>query len=325
MQNVIGTPSRRCCGFTLIELLVVIAIIAILIALLLPAVQQAREAARRTQCKNNLKQLGLAMHNYHDSLGQLPPGSIRSSADVFNREGSIPAGLTNQWWQDFSWVPMVLPYLDQAPVYNQYNFSYGFSGTVNRAAAKVRLEALACPSDGAKPGEFTSTGFARWRYNYAVNYGNTNYGQVANGSVNFGGAPFAPRGSAKFSDITDGTSNTLMVSEVITVIYDPWAGSIADTMIAGGGQAFEGFTTPNSTVFDRVYYCPNPAANLNGNPGCTPSSGLADPFHAARSKHTGGVHALMCDGAVRFFGNSIDTNVWRGLSTTRGNELASAE
>jgi prepilin-type N-terminal cleavage/methylation domain-containing protein len=322
--NVWSHPVRQR-GFTLIELLVVIAIIAVLVAILLPAVQQAREAARRSQCLNNLKQLGVAMHNYHEALGQLPPGSVRSSADTFNREGSSPPGLTNQWWQDSSWVPMILPHIDQAAVYNRYDFRFGFSGTVNREAARALITTLACPSDSARRNEFTSAGFARWRYNYAVNYGNTNYGQVAIGTVSFAGAPFAPRGSARFADISDGTSNTLMAAEVITVIFDPWGGSLSDTMLAGGGQAFEGYTTPNSSVFDRVYYCPAAAADLNGIPGCTPSAGLADPVHAARSKHVGGVQAVLCDGGGRFYSNSIDVGVWRALSSSRGKEIIPTE
>ncbi|HWL10392.1 MAG TPA: DUF1559 domain-containing protein [Planctomicrobium sp.] len=325
--------SRR--GFTLIELLVVIAIIAILIALLLPAVQQAREAARRSQCKNNLKQIGLAMHNYHDTMKQLPLGSLLTAGDS-PRRGNSANTTTFSWWKDFSWIPMILPYIDQPTVYSQYNFSYSFSGTVNRAAAKVRLNVLSCPSDGAKPNELGSGEYARWYYNYAINFGNTDYAQETIGTVTFGGAPFSSRRGAKFSEIIDGTSNTLLVSEIITV-YNPgggWAGGTADSMVSNGGQAFEAYVTPNSSASYQGFYCLGAGVDLNGNPSTCSSAGSSDnpldparakPIQTSRSKHTGGVQSVMCDGSVRFFSSSIDIGIWRALSTSQGNEVASVE
>jgi prepilin-type N-terminal cleavage/methylation domain-containing protein len=319
--------SRRPRGFTLIELLVVIAIIAILIALLLPAVQQAREAARRSQCKNSLKQLSLAMHNYHDNFLQLPPAAIVWVGDP-TAEPNTGRGPTGRWYDDHGWYGSLLPYIDQAPLFNRLNFSVRMSDAVNQAVRTTKVSTLECPSTGLKPNEFTSTTWSRWRGNYAVNFGNTNYGQSTKTGITFGGAPFSYRRSAKFGEVTDGLSTTLLMGEVIATVTEPgWGGPISEMQIAVGGQTFNSFLTPNSRAFDDVgRLCPAVNA-LNGISGCnllgSADSDMLNQSFALRSKHTGGVHASMGDGTVRFVSENIDLGVWRNVSTARGGETTS--
>jgi len=307
-------------GFTLIELLVVIAIIAVLIALLLPAVQQAREAARRTQCKNQLKQLGLAMHNYHDTSKQLPPGAIKWVGDPSR------GGASAQYYDDHGWYTQIGPFIDQAPWYNLINFNVQISDASNEQVRRAKIALYGCPSDGLKNNEWGSTTWSRWRGNYAVNWGNTNYGQVAKAGVNFGGAPFSYRGSSNFSGINDGMSNTLMMAEIITSSGPGWDGPISEMQIATGGQTFNAWLTPNSAACEEVTRVCPAVGSLNGISCCTVIGGAgaeASQSFSSRSKHTGGTHVLMCDGATRFVSNNIDLNVWRNLSTARGGETVS--
>lgn len=321
-------PLRRTLGrhrsaFTLIELLVVIAIIAVLIALLLPAVQQAREAARRTQCKNNLKNLCLAMHNYHDNYLQLPPGTIMAPGNA-NR-GGVGGG---DWADDNNWLLMILPYIDQAAAFNKIDFNNSWhNNAAGQAVAQIKIPAESCPSDGIKIDE-PGTNWARIRGNYVVNFGNITYGGSRSGSyggVNFGGAPFGIQFGANFSAVTDGTSNTIMMGEILALEGDAWQGYTSEVTLAGGG-AFTAYFTPNTTSCEMLArQCWNPAGVNNGRiPCCTSvggsSANVVQQIISARSKHTGGVHVGLCDGAIRFVSNNIDTNVWRGISTTRGNE-----
>jgi len=204
-------------GFTLIELLVVIAIIAILIALLLPAVQQAREAARRSQCKNNLKQIGLALHNYHDVFSTFPPGWIGVENGLPSPEGE----------SGFAWGTMILPYLDQAPLYNQFNYTLAMDLAPNRGVLDNYLDVFSCPSD-PKPNTFTiqdrnSTDVELAVSNYVGVFGTTEIHDCENAP---GTAPVTSSGQCvsdgvffhnsriKMRDIIDGTSSTLMVGEL---------------------------------------------------------------------------------------------------------------
>lgn len=290
-------------GFTLIELLVVIAIIAVLIALLLPAVQQAREAARRSQCRNNLKQIGLAMQNYHDNCKSLPVGQFSCC------------------WG--TWVVEVLPYIDQTPLFkkwvsrNMYDSPTGgfrYSDAPNRPVVSTRLGAMTCPSDRPNTPIATITS-----HNYAVNHGNTTYTQGTYNGVAFGGAPFGfnptYRASA-LSDIRDGTSSTLLVAEVV----QGTGSDLRGFTWWGDNSNFTAHYPPNSSIPDRIYtgvYCVNqPIDNLP----CAVST-AADPARVgARSRHTGGVQAVFCDGASRFINQSIDVQLWRALSTAKGRE-----
>jgi type II secretory pathway pseudopilin PulG len=305
---------------------VVIAIIGILVALLLPAIQAAREAARRTQCVNNLKQIGVAMHNFHDSQRTLPPGT----------------GPSVCCWG--TWQVLILGYIEQQAIADMYvNFGgndstvdQGYTGTRYGAAPNTtnvttkRFAALSCPSDqnNAPIGSITS-------HNYAVNYGNTVYDQRATfNGVTFRGAPFAtatietpapppstppkpPRYFGKpLTEILDGTANTLLVAEVLQGKQSDLRGFTW----WGDATAFETYQGPNSAIPDRIYtagYCVNlPALNLP----CAVSDATNPTMFGSRSRHPAGVQVVLCDGATKFVADSIDLNVWRAVSTTQGME-----
>ncbi len=225
-------------GFTLIELLVVIAIIAVLIALLLPAVQMAREAARRTQCRNNLKQLGLALHNYHDAVGMFPPGS---------QEAPCSPGPTPDAWGSFSAHTMLLPYMEQAAVYNTINFSHTSyrtddrcannssslsTGIVNTTGVVQTIETLLCPSD--QTGHLGAFFGFRWPgQNYPVSSGDTTrFGRL---SVRDSRGPFWRMSDCNIRDVLDGTSTTVAASERLK--------GTADNTRRNGGSVFRPWTT----------------------------------------------------------------------------------
>lgn len=293
------TKRRR--GFTLVELLVVIAIIGVLVGLLLPAVQAAREAARRMSCGNNLKQIGLAMHNYHDSLGTFPTGS------------------SSCCWG--TWLPLILPYMEQenlSDLYVDWGNSSGarYSQAPNTTNVTTRrLAAFSCPSDldNSPFGNITN-------HSYAVNYGNTGYSQQAtlNGVV-FGGAPFAPRTGKNFGfrDVLDGTSSTLMVAEV----RQGQRSDLRGFLWWGDASGFETYLGPNSPLPDRIYtsgYC----YEVPGMP-CAVSSTTNPTMFASRSLHPGVVQAVNCDGSVQPYAETIDLNLWRARSTTQAGEVVS--
>ena len=302
-------PNRIQRGFTLIELLVVIAIIAVLIALLLPAVQQAREAARRTQCKNNLKQLGLAMHNYHDTMGRFPPGVIWAGNVMY-------AGSRTTYFV------MLLPYLDQGPLYNLIDFNipsvmwcYGN----NAAAVKNVVPGALCPSDGMGGVQKNINCGPHAVTNYMGFFGET----IADISTRK--AVFGTNRGASLRDLSDGTSSTLLFGEYLTGTGDPtdWRGGM---WVDHTGFGFiHTRNTPNSNSPDLL---PNGwcSAGLNvpqKNLPCGAGDSYTTDTAASRSRHTGGVHVLLGDGAVRFVSENIDINTWRALGTMSGSEVIS--
>lgn len=301
--------TLRRSGFTLIELLVVIAIIAVLIALLLPAVQQAREAARRSQCKNNLKQIGLALHNYHDTMNAMPPGWIGVTLGAADHTGN----------NGFSWGTFILPYVDQAPLYGKINFSYGMTDSPNVDLLKQHLAVFQCPSD-PKPDTFDtddtpSVTLATSNYagvfgtiepdNCEIPYGTVEDGKpsalTAQGQCVSNGA-FFHNSLVRLRDFTDGTSNTIIVGERKTwtnptntseVVYGTWAGSVP-----GGEDAF---------------------ARVIGHAGHLPNEGHdAEDFG---SSHVGGAHFVMGDGHVTFISQYMDEGVFNALATRSGGEV----
>jgi prepilin-type N-terminal cleavage/methylation domain-containing protein/prepilin-type processing-associated H-X9-DG protein len=287
-------------GFTLIELLVVIAIIAILIALLIPAVQKVRDAAALTQCKNNLKQIATAMHSYHD---------------VYK---TLPVGLWDWGWG--TWAVTILPYIEQQAAFDQYQNYHGsanpggapvYYDPANYAVTTQRFAVYTCPADTPNPAPL----FGLTTHNYVANFGNTDVSQTSpfNG-ITFAGAPFRDRIGVPLAYVTDGTSNTLMVAEVIQAEGNDVRGLIWDGNYAG----FETYLGPNSTSPDQVGTggaCNYPSAN---NPPCT-QPGLVDSY-AARSRHAGGLQVALCDGSARFVSDQIALSLWQALSTSQGEE-----
>jgi prepilin-type N-terminal cleavage/methylation domain-containing protein/prepilin-type processing-associated H-X9-DG protein len=311
--------NARARGFTLIELLVVIAIIAILIALLLPAVQQAREAARRSQCRNNLKQYGLALHNYHDTHNTLPYGfrEVALSKEIARRD---------TWWQ------ATLPFVDQKNLYEAYIKCHqdfmaagGYPGngasythqtlSYDAKVANTVVPVASCPSNAGGPGY--NSGFAG---NYVGCTGN----DIIKGSNSLAGM-FFHLSSVQLRDVVDGTSNTIMMAEAIarrTTGTPTSAFGEPGAYWMGGAHGEYGFSTretPNTTVADNLYACMTTTNPLAPCFAYAPASGPA--YSYARSYHSGGVHVLMVDGSVRFTSNNVDLTTWRNLSTRAGNEV----
>jgi len=316
-------------GFTLIELLVVIAIIAILIALLLPAVQQAREAARRTQCKNHLKQLGLAMHNYHDTHGLFPLGNAPS---MVNLGGGASGGNLNPYY-GFSAQALMLPFLDQGPLYQQFDFNTIVLTGNNNTLRQTKIAAFLCPSDGRWNG-------AEAGNNYVVSGGPSVWWNVASGDQI---GVFNFRRSVSFGDLTDGSSNIVAASESVkgdntsaqfNTFTDVARGvamtgpavlkSRTDIDTIGAAALTAGATNSNSAVRRdwAIGTCGQTVFNTLAPPNwkapdavaCSTCSAFdGQGVFAARSRHTGGVHALMGDGAVRFIGENVDFQTWQRL------------
>jgi prepilin-type N-terminal cleavage/methylation domain-containing protein/prepilin-type processing-associated H-X9-DG protein len=312
--------SRRK-GFTLIELLVVIAIIAVLIALLLPAVQAAREAARRAQCVNNLKQIGIAAHNYHDQVGSLPGATMLLFVT------------------DFSALSMMLPHMEQSPMYNALNFSLACTDATNDTVRLATVNSFICPSD--LPNPLPSSG---GQLNYYSDMGSGIVWMAATGpnaSLPRPNGPFFGDSSTRFAAMTDGLSNTGLFSE---------------RMVTDGSNSV---ITPNTDVFFSpaapatpdeavtlcqavdIYNLANQFPFFTGAPWVygqhvfqhvAPPNGRSCAFftvfrgnYPASSRHPGGVNLLLGDGSVRFIKQTMNLNTWRALGTISGGEVVSAD
>lgn len=301
-QSMRKTRSWR--GFTLIELLVVISIIAVLIALLLPAVQQARESARRTQCRNNMKQIGLAMHNYHDTFTTFSPLEIMP-IDNTGKLVCDPGGLAQWGTRAGAWHNFLLPYIDQAPMYNQINFSTSIGGTAqNQAAFSAFLPAYLCPSNPNSTYVNASIfGTPSHIINYGANIG-TSFSVPNIECTTFANGIYWHDSRVRMADITDGPSNTVLAAE--TIGYTP--GGPKNTAAYQNIVDFRGMAISASVRFTIP---PNTA----GQPGTR--------WYEPGSFHVGGMHVVMGDGAVRFVNENIDFNTWQALGTRNGNERIS--
>jgi prepilin-type N-terminal cleavage/methylation domain-containing protein/prepilin-type processing-associated H-X9-DG protein len=305
-----AAPRR---AFTLIELLVVIAIIAILIGLLLPAVQKVREAAARAKCQNNLKQLGLGFHNYAGVKGVFPPGYVDTRASASLKfEGQTDNS-------EATWCYFVLPFVEQDALYNTVNYatartsnSFGGSSAVTASIRTTKLPIWSCPSDDPNP--VLWLGFCvRGNYNANGGIGPQTY-PAATGLDHTVQGAFYDISTARFEDFSDGTSNTVLASEVLT----PKGDDVRGTRYYPEGPLYQHNNTPNSGV-DQV----RKGSCVNTDPAapCTEAYTAYNNrqiIFTARSRHTGGVNVLMGDGAVRFAPNSIDVGVWKAIATPRG-------
>jgi prepilin-type N-terminal cleavage/methylation domain-containing protein/prepilin-type processing-associated H-X9-DG protein len=336
----------RLSGFTLIELLVVIAIIAILIALLLPAVQQAREAARRTQCKNNLHQYGLALHNYHDNFNMFPIGGTFRACDG---DGN---GVPETWCLDWAapslnpqigWHVRILPYMDQAPLYNQLNFGPNANGDVRsqvlssgKLATQHQVPGFRCPTDdspayndrwamGSYSGSLgsnstPSNGALCEQFQVFAEPGTSGHGNdlsptVISGMFSRSGTPIG------INSVSDGTSNTIAVGEVLWLCHDHGT----------GWWDFNGLNTAHASTVVPINTM-DTCDRYTGPFRCT-SMTAAQPYWERsqqwnfswgfRSKHTGGAHFLLVDGSVRFLSENIDHTNYQRLGGRRDGQPVS--
>jgi prepilin-type N-terminal cleavage/methylation domain-containing protein/prepilin-type processing-associated H-X9-DG protein len=315
------SPKNR--GFTLVELLVVIAIIGILVALLLPAIQAAREAARRSQCVNNAKQAGVAFQNYHDTYRMLPPGSYSCCYGTWQM--AILKFIEEQQLADlYTWLPKDATFHDQNYSYDQNHPNA--PTTHNLQVCQSRIGTLTCPSDEA---QVDSRGITL--HNYVANYGNTNHiardylTPFAPTYVKYLGSPFAGEDwdppttlGVRFKKIPDGLSKTLLLSETV----QGRDGDRRGLTWWGWSAGFETFSTPNSADPDVLQALTDCNSALPNAP-CTGQAGLNYFRASARSRHPGGVNAAMCDGSVQFVVDDVDLTTWRAASTTNGSEVYS--
>lgn len=346
-------------GFTLIELLVVIAIIAVLIALLLPAVQAAREAARRAQCTNNLKQLGLAAHNYLSQTNVYPMGDLFPS-------GTFPG---NSW--SISWTVSILPQMEQHALFNAFNFSFNYSdpygGLINTTVGYTQVAAYLCPSDGA-----TQRPQHPWgAQNYVGNWGGPGEIKTFSGtclSPYWGDSTNAPSTNAiGVEAITDGTSNTALYSERLlglngaTPVYpgktsnsrrgsfptsasvtinNPTPGTPTTLALLAACQSLPPTTAGASNYNGRIWLLGYPwnyvinRYNHVGPPNsmtCYASNSFAGPDGGPQdsipptSNHSGGVNMAMADGSVRFIKETVNRQAWWGIGTRNMGEVISAD
>ncbi|MEX0794029.1 MAG: DUF1559 domain-containing protein [Pirellulaceae bacterium] len=307
--------SYRPSGFTLVELLVVIAIIGVLVALLLPAVQQAREAARRMSCSNNLKQIGLALHNYHDTHNAFPAGFVDTNPDHAADSEQGPEGNIN----GLAWSAMVLPFMEQSALYDQIRTQTGgfgrhwnHGGTID--AATVGLEAYSCPSDTMPLLNSGRSGFGKT--NYKANAGT----KAANDKL---GVLWAAS-NTRIRDITDGTSNTMMVVE---------SSATADggNQLNCGGERCEfkgGLWIGGRYYGDAEGWHPGinshdvlsfGGGDTNNMLGRSTATWAHDWIN--NSTHPGGLMSVQCDGSVRFVQETIDMNTYRRLRDRRDGEV----
>ena len=304
-------PIRRP-GFTLIELLVVIAIIAILIALLVPAVQKVREAAARTQCLNNLKQIGLAMNSYESQTKHFPPGALRSPASgtvsaFFKKFGITANGV------EHSWAPFILPHLDQGNVANLYKIDSDCKSAVNQTARETPINVFLCPtSQGGNP---------RYNVRSGVKYAGTDYAPNNAYSANLESAGLVDVSVARngvlqvnavysIPEVRDGTSNTFLLSECAGR-PDEWnAGKLA----IAAGQTDGGWADSDNEFITHGFDASGASSPGSCHTNCTNANEVY-------SFHSGGAHHVFADGSVRFVSASMDIRIFVRYITMRGHEV----
>jgi prepilin-type N-terminal cleavage/methylation domain-containing protein len=321
-------PFRKRRAFTLVELLVVIAIIGVLVALLLPAVQAAREAARRSSCQNKIHQLGIALHNFHDTHGKFPPGAQNDVIPIPNNTGN-----TTTYIKGTSWIVFVLPYIEQMPLYQQYRFDLTYSDPINAAIGSTVISTLYCPS-GPDPKKYfdgntnlttavtthyygvmgpagttnpTPNVIGGITYNYTVGDATSNGAWSAHGILShYRDSP----GSAstlrvvRLSDVVDGSSNTLMVAERSNQLPLGQANDYRTWIRGNNGGS--GSCKCVSYPINSTFY--NGSNNFN--------------HISFGSNHPGGCHFALGDASVRFLSETVDMSLYMGMASMNGGEVA---
>lgn len=332
-----GSPRPRI-GFTLVELLVVITIIGILIALLLPAVQAAREAARRMQCSNNLKQVGLAMHGFESQNKTFPPGT--KARYRFSYGYPTDGGVATGGYEWTCYLHFLFPYLEQQAYYDllkgpEFNLQNPWNLTEWAKIPVNSMTAFTCPSDGFGGAATTvkcALAASVPKSNYlgifsGLSDGDNYSGRMYKNPVVTVRAVFRPSEGTPIADITDGTSNTMAVAEYLKGVDD------MDTRGAywsnrAGLQFLYVTLGPNSKAQDNIshYLCPSGGSpdDLSNNLPCTAGGDDAN-YASPRSRHAGGVNVVFCDGSVHFLQDSIDTNTWRNLGWIADGKATSGE
>jgi prepilin-type N-terminal cleavage/methylation domain-containing protein len=309
------TARPKVRGFTLIELLVVITIIAVLVGLLLPAVQQAREAARRAQCMNNLRQMGLALHNYHDATGAFPPGYV----SAVQTSGEDYPELGPGW----GWGAMILPQIEQAALFNAIDFTQAIQSAASVTARRSVVRTYLCPSspgdgpaslkDGEK-GPVALADVAPGQYLACAGQGEIEDVPGTNNGVFFRNSRVALR------DVTDGTGQTLLLGERSRNVCDAtWVGAVPSMVVCTNPSwPVRDCATSNVMVLANTGPWPDePWVNVPNHKGAK-----ADDFW---SLHTGGCDFLMGDGSVRFIKESVNPTVFSSLASRSGGEVVSSD
>jgi prepilin-type N-terminal cleavage/methylation domain-containing protein/prepilin-type processing-associated H-X9-DG protein len=336
-------------GFTLIELLVVISIIGVLIALLLPAVQAAREAARRSSCVNNLKQIGLALHTYANAAGVYPPGYVSAVdpkvTDACDQDAENAHGV--DLGPGWAWGSMLLPQLEQQPLYNSINFSLSVAYAANNTCSTTQVNVYLCPSDGgapalvpvlkdppdpAQPGTYKGAAVVDTvaRGNYVGMFGlgeicaASGAGSQPNiGAVGSAAGVFYRNSRTSLAEIVDGTSQTIAVGERShNLSYVTWTARSIDGWL-GKTALIEGGTDQFNPSPEECWTQVLGPAGLEDGPR-TPNDIMAH-VEDYWSRHAGGVNFLFADGSVHFLKASINPIPWRALATRAGNEALSAD
>ncbi len=311
-QGRIRASSPNPWGFTLIELLVVIAIIAILIALLLPAVQQAREAARRTQCKNHLKQVGLAIHNYESTYSRLPSAG---QGTTFTATGPVTT------FGPHSLFSQILPMLDQSNTYSRFDFNFAYNGSPgNIATAQQAIPAFICPSNAWRPSPTDQQGFGAT--DYAASYYVDLDPSTGIGNRNLRKEGALTRDWTRMSDVTDGLSSTLFVVEDSGRDERMQPGHVYTDPVDGQRRRFWRWAEPDNALGISKGINNNKAPQ-GGPAACLWTVNNCGPFEEIFSFHTGGAQVLFGDGSARFLSESLDLTVLRGLATRNEGEVIS--